>query len=98
MTNIEKIEADEMKLQRIINNNYHCEVCNKRFGQSQLQLAHRIPKHKRYLEEWGEKIIHHRLNLVLTCDKCNSGVMLNPRDNYGKALIEEIKADIVSNK
>ena len=91
MTNLEKIEAEENKMQRIIDNNYCCEVCNKRFGQSQLQLAHVIPKHKGYMKEYGAKIIHHPLNLVLTCEKCNSSVMLNPHDNYGKAHIEKIK-------
>lgn len=91
MTNLEKIEADEAKQQRIQDSNYTCEVCGKRFGASSLQLAHRIPKHKAYLKQWGENILHHPLNLVLTCDKCNSSVILNPHDNYGKALIKEIE-------
>ena len=91
MTNLEKIEAEEKKLERVIANNYHCEICTKRFGLSQLQLAHKVPKHKAYIKEYGVDIIHHELNLVLTCDKCNSGVMLNPHDNFGEALIKEIE-------
>ena len=96
MTNLEKIEAEEAKQQRIQDNNYCCEVCKERFGASELQLAHKIPKHDRYIKKWGAKIIHHRLNIVLTCSKCNASVMINPNDNYGKALIEEIEKSILT--
>lgn len=98
MTNIEKIEAEEAKQKRIIDNNYCCEVCKKRFGQSQLQLSHRIPKHKIYIRIYGAKVIHHRFNLALTCDKCNSSVLVNPHDNFGKDLIKKIEGDLIEDK
>lgn len=95
MTNLEKIEAEEYKQQRIIDNNYCCEVCGKRFGQSQLQLAHRIPKHKNYIKRFGNEVINHELNLVLTCNshngRCNDSVMISPDTIRGQQHIDIIK-------
>ncbi len=100
MTNLEKLEANERKQQLIESLNYTCQVCNKQFTREHLHLAHKIPKYGRHLKKWGEKIINHPLNLVLTCDskngKCNDSVMVNPNDNYGKALLLVIKADILA--
>jgi 5-methylcytosine-specific restriction endonuclease McrA len=98
MTNLEKIEADEAKQQRIQDNNYCCEICGKRFGASQLQLAHRIPKTHYNLTEYGRDVIHHKLNIVLTCDKCNSSVLLKRGSNPIEAmeLIISIQQSIIN--
>ena len=93
-----KIEADEAKQQRIQDSNYTCDVCNKRFGSSQLQLAHIIPKHKNYIKRFGLEVIHHPDNLVLTCDKCNSSVMLNPDTIPGQEHINNILRKIYENR
>ena len=98
MTNLQKIEADEAKQQRIIDNNFCCEVCHKRFGASQLQLAHIIPKKKNYIIFYGVEIIHHPDNMVLTCEKCNSSVMLNPNTIVGSHHIALIENKLYNNK
>jgi 5-methylcytosine-specific restriction endonuclease McrA len=97
MNNLEKIEADEAKQQRIQDNNYCCEVCGKRFGSSQLQLAHRISASKHNIAEYGRKVMYHHDMMVLTCDKCNSSVLMNIASNPIQAmeLINSIKADII---
>ena len=94
MTNLEKIEAEEAKQQRIQDNNYCCEVCHKRFGYSELQLAHIIPKHGNYIKRFGVAVIHHHDNIVLTCGKCNSSVMLSPDTLQGEKLIKSIKEEL----
>ena len=100
MTNLEKIEAEEAKQQRIQDNNYCCEVCGKRFGQSSLQLAHKIAATKFNIAEFGRDVMYHPDMMVLTCDKCNSSVLINRASNPIDAmlLIENIKADILINK
>jgi 5-methylcytosine-specific restriction endonuclease McrA len=98
VTNLEKIEADEDKLQRVIDNNYRCEVCSKRFGYSELQLAHIIPKHGNYIKRFTTAVIHHQDNMVLTCSKCNSGVMLSPDTIPGAKHIEKIENKLYNNK
>jgi len=92
MTGRQKLEANEMKLARCIKNNWCCEVCGKHTHN--LQLAHIIPKHKNYIKRFGVGIIHHRLNLVLTCEKCNSSVMLSPDTIQGQEHIEKIRKQI----
>jgi hypothetical protein len=100
MNNRDKLEANERKQELIQALNNTCQVCFNQFPASELQLAHRIPKHDRYLKKWGTKVINHRFNLVLTCGskngRCNSSVMVNPRYPKGKALLKEIENDILS--
>lgn len=85
-----KFEANERRQQRIIDANYTCQVCGKRFPESELQLAHIIPKHLRYIKKYGKKVIHHDLNMVVTCSKCNSSVLLNPAYLDGKIHLKKI--------
>ena len=102
MTNLEKIEAEERKQQRIIDNNYCCGVCEKQFSASELQLAHIIPKHVNHIKKWGLEVIHHPLNIVLTCNskqgKCNDSVMLNPNSIPGLLHIKRIQDDLDTRK
>ena len=98
LTNLEKIEAEEAKQQRIQDNNYCCEICGKRFGASQLQLAHIVPKHKSYIKIWGVEVIHHPDNMVLTCDKHNSGVMIDPNTIEGLHHLALIENKLYNNK
>lgn len=85
MTNLEKIEAEERKTQRIIDNNYHCEVCKNRFSQSQLQLAHIVSASKQNIKMFGREIMYHDDMMVLTCPDCNSSVLKNRAGNPIKA-------------
>jgi 5-methylcytosine-specific restriction endonuclease McrA len=98
MNNLEKIEADEAKQQRIQDNNYCCEVCGKRFGASGLQLAHRISASKHNISEYGRIVMYHHDMMVLTCDKCNSSVLMNIASNPIEAmeLIKSIQQSIMN--
>jgi len=81
-----KIEADEAKQQRIQDSNYTCEVCNKRFGSSQLQLAHKVAATKYNIKEYGRTVMYHKDMMVLTCDKCNDSVLINRAANPIEAM------------
>jgi 5-methylcytosine-specific restriction endonuclease McrA len=98
LTNLEKIEADEAKQQRIQDNNYCCEVCGKRFGASSLQLAHKISASKFNIKEFGRDVMYHHDMMVLTCDKCNDTVLINRASNPIEAmeLITSIQQSIIT--
>ena len=98
MTNLEKIEAEEYKQQRIQSNNYCCEVCGKRLGASQLQLAHKISSSKFNIAEFGREVMYHPDMMVLTCDKCNDTVLINRASNPIEAmeLITSIQQSIIN--
>ncbi len=66
-----------------------CAYCGKLISESDVcDLAHIIPQRKWCLAKWGEEIIHHRLNMKVTChnDNCNSGVQMSPNKT---ALVEK---------
>ena len=92
----QKEDAEQLKEDMIIECTAHCFVCGSQFPQSELQMAHVIPKHINYLKRFGYGIINHRLNLRITCSSCNSSVMVHPDTIPGKQLIEEIKQDIIN--
>jgi len=95
MTEIEKIDAIEKKYQIINKRSRRCEVCG--FAHPALQLAHRIPKTKYNLETYGKKVIHHPLNLVVTCPgACNDSVLMNfaSQPIEARKLVERIKTAI----
>jgi hypothetical protein len=80
MTDRERFEASEQKLALIERAGGMCDVCGASLTHP--QLAHRIPKFKRYLKRWGKAVIHHPLNLVVVCSlRCNSAVLLDPATN-----------------
>jgi 5-methylcytosine-specific restriction endonuclease McrA len=98
MTNLEKIEADEAKQQRIQDNNYCCEVCGKRFGASSLQLAHKVAASKSNIKKFGREVMYHKDMMVLTCPDDNSRVLINIASNPLEAmeLINSIKNSILN--
>jgi 5-methylcytosine-specific restriction endonuclease McrA len=98
MNNLEKIEADEAKQQRIQDVNNYCQVCKKRFGQSSLQLAHIVAKKGNYIKRFTKEVIHHHDNMVVTCADCNSSVMLNPDSIPGQEHIAKIENKLYNNK
>ena len=95
MTAKEKLEANEKKIQIYNARNGTCEVCSKIISQSEAQLAHRICKSKPNLKKYGADIIHHRLNLVLTCsdkfNRCNDSVNISNDPMAVTALLEKIQ-------
>lgn len=92
LTPIEKIEAEEKKVQIYNLRNGTCEVCGNVMAQSEAQLAHRIPKSKMYLKRYGKEIIHHTKNLALVCGlECNSRVNINGSPLAIEQLVIEIQ-------
>ncbi len=98
MTAREKIEAEEKKIQIYNVRNGTCEVCGKIIPQSEAQLAHRIDKGKPNLRKYGHEIIHHHLNLVLTCSdkmgRCNDSVLISNNPMAVAELVERIREDL----
>ena len=94
MTAKQKLEANEYKSYRVLKAGGCCEVCG--IPSNNLQLAHRLPKTKYNLKYYGKEIIHHDLNIVVTCDKCNSSVLIGRGSNPVEAqkLIDSIKRDL----
>jgi len=73
-----KVEAEEEKLLRWLKESGKCSVCGMPLPYQNAQLAHVIPKHKKYIKKYGAAVIHHELNTRITCDKCNSSVLMDP--------------------
>ena len=94
MTERERFEYQENRIRLMIERGCTCEVCGKPLHLGNLQLAHRIPKAKRYLKLYGKEVIHHPLNLATVCSlKCNDAVLLDPKTHPIEAaeLIRRIK-------
>jgi 5-methylcytosine-specific restriction endonuclease McrA len=94
MTERERFEYQENRIRLMIERGCVCEVCGKPLHLGNLQLAHRIPKAKRYLKKYGKEVIHHPLNLATVCSlKCNDAVLLDPKTHPIEAaeLIRRIK-------
>jgi len=93
----EKERITEMKYKMIQESNYCCSVCGNKFnGANMPQIAHCINKGKQTYKKYGYEIINHRFNLRITCDKCNSSVMIDPESEEGKLLRESIEQDIIN--
>lgn len=95
MTERERLDAWEQKIALIERAGGRCEVCGASLTHP--QVAHRIPKFKRYLKRWGKAVIHHPLNLAVVCSlKCNSAVLLDPATHPIEAeeLIDKIMQNL----
>lgn len=88
-----KFEAIEQKERMAVKARWRCVVCGKRLSFNEMELAHRIPKHKKYLRKYGPEIIHHPFNMRITCSKHNSTVLIDPATHPIEAeeLVREIK-------
>lgn len=91
-----KLEANERKLEAHSMARGKCQICGKSISLSASHWSHKIPKTKPYLKKYGDEIINHDLNLVITCDLCNSKVLIDPKSNPLEAqeLIDTIQAFI----
>jgi len=101
MTDREKEDIREMRLEIFRQRGWICEVCGKHLLDqgSTPQLAHKIPKTKYNLVMYGKEIIHHRLNLVAVCSlKCNSSVLIGSNTLPALELIEKIKEELKREK
>jgi len=73
-----------------------CPVCGNPMDAP--QMAHRIPKHKKYLRRYGPAVIHNRLNMVAVCSlACNSAVLIDPATHPIEAgeLAKTIRDDLI---
>lgn len=93
MTGREQLTLDDTRREVGARDGWRCRFCGCA-DQSRLQLAHRVPKDKRYLRRWGPLVIHHALNLVLTCDTCNYKAEVDPKTRPIEA--DQIIAEILT--
>ena len=98
MRDREKFEIAQKKLELLTFRGWKCEVCGKPLTINTAQLAHRLSKTKFNLEKYGEEVIHHPLNLVVTCSdrfgRCNDSVNIGNRPAEVKILIEKIRREL----
>ena len=96
MNELEKLEAYEMKALWHTQALGLCEVCKEWIPLDESQLAHRIPKHVKYVKKYGKSVIHHRFNMALTCAGCNSRVLIDPATHPVEVaeLVEKINKDL----
>jgi len=94
MTGSQKLDAQELKLKMYEDAGCKCSVCGKLLPYNEAQLAHKIHQGKAALKKYGAEIIHHRLNMAITCAKCNSSVLIDHKPIEREALIDIILADL----
>lgn len=91
--NIYIMKRDMLRSQR-----GRCAFCDSILDDSTpCDLAHIMPQRKWILKKYGAEIIHHPLNMKVTChnDVCNSGVQISPNKTVlVKAHIDKIRQAI----
>jgi 5-methylcytosine-specific restriction endonuclease McrA len=94
VTEKERFKYQEERITLMFKRGCRCEVCGKPLHLGNLQLAHRIPKAKGYLKQYGKEVVHNPLNLATVCSlKCNDAVLLDPKTHPIEAqeLVRKIK-------
>jgi hypothetical protein len=93
----EKRDIEALKRYRVLEQGNCCCVCDKPFGSDRLpEMAHMISKANRNIKKYGYEVIHHYLNIKITCSDCNSSVLINTsktvlvNDHINK-ILEELK-------
>lgn len=90
-------KIQELKEKKMISQRGVCPSCSKSFriGEKR-ELAHILPKRKYLLELYGDEIINHELNMVLTHDGiCNSHAQMSPNKTMlVEAHVEKIREAI----
>ena len=72
-----------------------CAVCGSKIDWSTGQLAHRIPKTKRNIKQYGLLVIDHPFNVRAICSlRCNAAVLIDNRPIEKQQLIEAIKRTV----
>lgn len=96
MTGSQKQEANDKKLEMYIKAGCRCFECGRHLRLSEAQLAHRIPKHKKYLKKYGPDVIHHELNMRISCSGCNSVALLDPATHPVEVaeLVDRIREEL----
>lgn len=93
----DKEAIEDLKSEMIREAHNRCTVCDKPFNVDRLpQISHRIQKGKRTYRKLGYEVVNHRLNLQITCDTCNSSVLISEETLQGKELVNRILAELNS--
>jgi hypothetical protein len=78
-----------IKREILISQKGRCAKCGAILNDGTIcDLAHILPQRKWLINKYGKDIIHHPLNMKVTChnDNCNSGVQMSPNKT---ALVEK---------
>lgn len=68
-----------------------CEVCGGPLP-DYFELAHRIPQRSHWRKKYGDAIIHHPLNMRVTCrGGCNDSVSLGENEILHEQVLQEIR-------
>lgn len=62
----------------------------KRCGMPATEIAHRLNANKSNIKKYGDDIINHNINMVVSCQKCNSYFSISNRPQTIKALVDLI--------
>ena len=90
-------KIQEIKEAKMISQNGVCPSCCKSFRIGEkLELSHILPKRKYLLKLYGDEIINHPMNMVLThTGICNSHAQISPnKTELVQAHIDKIKEAI----
>ena len=91
MTERERDEYQERRLEVLQRDGWRCVVCSR----PATQLAHRIPQSRMYLRMYGPEVVHHPHNVASVCGlRCNAAVLIGNRPTEVFALVERIRAEI----
>ena len=76
-----------------------CGFCGDPKALREMEAAHRIPRTKQNLKQYGPEIIDHPWNLVLVCrgsSRCNDGCLMSRAAHplASALLIDRIKKDL----
>ena len=98
-----KVDIEAMRQRVFFEQSGFCFICiepmvltKDRGNPHRCELAHRIAQSKPNLRLWGERVIHHRLNLRGTHPHCNSAVSLNPDSLEAERLVYDIQKSLKS--
>ena len=96
MNATEKLEANELKEKMHAEAKGKCFYCGKDISLYESQLAHVLPKHKKYIKKYGRSVIFHPMNMIISCPGCNYKALLDPASHPVEAaeLVKKIHEDI----
>lgn len=90
-----KDNAIDLKWSMFQQANQRCFKCGELLPFTSSQLAHIINKGKTNIEKYSLEVIHHPLNMRISCKNCNSYAMIGTsRKQAIKEHLEPILADL----
>ena len=94
MTGRQKADAEEKKMEMYYEAGCRCFRCNRLLHFHETELAHVIPKGYAWI--YGREVIHHKKNMKISCSKCNSYALMDPKTHpiECEKLIQDIRNDI----